>query len=515
VNTPWLTLLVAIPWAGALLLALLPPGNTTVLRFRAFFFSLSTLAIAVPFALKVAFPHGGFAWIEERPWIDALGVYYSMGIDGMSLLLVLLTGVVAPVVVAASWNESRNQARYFALLLFLQGSAIGVFLALDFFLWFIFWELSLVPAFFLIRSWGGAGAGRASVKFFVFTMAGSAFMLAGFAALYAATGTFDFVALGRMGGTGELASRIASFAAGSPVSPQFFTTAVFVGVLLGLAVKVPLFPFHTWLPDAYAEAPTPVTIFLTAVMSKMGVYGFLRILWPLFPGEIHAAAPVLLVLALTGVVAGAFAALAQRDLKRMLAYSSVNHLSYCLLALFAVASTHGLNRAAIDAALGGAILQMVNHGISAAALFLMVGVLENRSGGLRGIGDFGGVRTAAPVFAGITGIALFSSLGLPGLNGFIGEFLIFRGVFGLAPWAAVVACLGLLATAVFLLTFYLKVFHGPRPDAAPAFADLSWRETATVAPLVLLMFLLGMMPQLAMQFANPVARQLGAWIATP
>ena len=514
-NIPWLTLLVALPWAGALLLAVLPPGNTMVLRFRALFFSLTTLAIAIPFALKVDFPRGGFAWIEQRPWIEALGVNYTMGIDGMSLLLVLLTGVVAPIVVLASWNESRNQPRYLALVLFLQGSALGVFLALDFFLWFIFWELSLVPAFFLIKSWGGPASSRAAVKFFVFTIAGSAFMLAGFAALYAATGTFDFVALGRMGRTGELASQLATFAAGSPVSPRFFTAAVFVGVLLGLAVKVPLFPFHTWLPDAYAEAPTPVTIFLTAVMSKMGVYGFLRILWPMFPAEIQAAAPVLLVLALLGVVAGAFAALAQRDLKRMLAYSSVNHLSYCLLALFAVASSTGLNRDAIDAALGGAILQMVNHGISAAALFLMIGVLENRSGGLRGIGDFGGVRTAAPVFAGVTGIALFSSLGLPGLNGFVSEFLIFRGVFGLVPWAAAVACLGLLATAVFLLTFYLKVFHGPRREGAPAFADLTGRETLTVAPLILLMFLLGLMPQLAMAFANPVARQLGAWIATP
>lgn len=514
-NFPLLTLMVVLPWAGALLLAVVPPGNSTVLRFRALVFSLTTLVLAIPLALKLDYDAVGFALVEKRAWIDALGVSYSMGIDGMSLLLVLLAGVVAPIVVLASWKETRNLPRYLALILFLQGSAIGVFLALDFFLWFIFWELSLVPAFFLIKSWGGPDSGRAAVKFFVFTIAGSAFMLAGFAALYAATGTFDFVSLARMGGTGELEMRLAMFAADSPVSPRFLSVAVFVGVFLGLAVKVPLFPFHTWLPSAYAEAPTPVTIFLTAVMSKMGVYGFFRILWPIFPGEVQAAAPLLLVLALVGVVAGAFAALAQRDLKRMLAYSSVNHVSYCLLALFAVASAGAANREAADAAMGGAILQMLNHGISAAALFLMVGVLEDRSGGNRGLGDFGGVRTAAPIFAGMTGIALFSSLGLPGLNGFIGEFLIFRGVFGLVPWAAAVACLGLLATAVFLLTFYMRVFHGPRAESAPAFADLNGREIGTVVPLIVLMFVLGLLPQVAMVFANPVARHLGAWIVTP
>lgn len=512
---PWLTLMIALPWAGALLIAVLPPGNTLVLRFRALAFSLTTLAIGAPFAFGLNFSGGGFVWREHRSWIEALNVNYSLGLDGMSLLLVLLTGLIAPIVILASWKQERNLPHYLALLLFLQGSALGVFLALDFFLWFIFWELSLVPAFFLIKSWGGPGSARAAMRFFVFTIAGSAFMLAGFAALSAATGSFDFVTLGAMGSSGELASKLAIFAEGSPVSARFITLAVFGGIFLGLAVKVPLFPFHTWLPDAYAEAPTPVTMFLTAVLSKMGIYGFLRILWPIFPAEIHAASPLLLVLALAGVVGGAFAALAQRDLKRMLAYSSLNHVSYCLLALFAVAAAGPVNQSAVDAAFGGAILQMVNHGLSAAALFLMVGVLEDRSGGLRGLGDFGGLRTSAPIFAGLTGIALFSSLGLPGLNGFIGEFLIFRGVFGLVPWAAAVACLGLLATAVFLLTFYLKVFHGPQKSGAPAFADLSGREILSVAPLIVLMFLLGVFPQLAMAFANPVARRLGAWLAIP
>jgi NADH-quinone oxidoreductase subunit M len=240
----------------------------------------------------------------------------------------------------------------------------------------------------------------------------------------------------------------------------------------------------------------------------MGVYGFLRILWPLFPAQLHAAAPCLIWLALGGVVFGAFAAMKQADLKRMVAYSSVNHLSYCLLALFAVSyatGRSGLTSEASAAALSGTLLQMFNHGLSAAALFACIGILESRSGGLRGLGDFGGVRTAAPIFAGLCGIAMFSSLGLPGLNGFVGEFLIFRGVFGLHAVAAAVACLGLFATAFFLLTFWQKVFHGPRAGAATGeFRDVAGVEWVTLVPLVALMFVFGILPQLLTGLFNPL-----------
>jgi NADH-quinone oxidoreductase subunit M len=398
----------------------------------------------------------------------------------------------------------RCPAIYGALFLFLQGSALGVFLALDFFPWFIFWELSLVPAFFLIKLWGGgsaedgqAAASRAAYQFVIYTIGGSAFMLAGFAALYSAVGTFDFVALAGLARDGTLAAQLAA-------SGGFWPQAVFLGVLLGLAVKVPLFPFHTWLPPAYAEAPTGASMFLTGVMSKMGVYGFLRILWPLFPAPLHAAATPLLWLALGGVVLGAFAAMRQTDLKRLVAYSSINHLSYCLLALFAVAAAGPANPAAATAALSGTILQLFNHGLSAAALFFCVGLLETRAGS-RSLAGFGGVRTAAPLFAALCGIALFSSLGLPGLNGFVGEFLIFRGVFGLAPWAAAIATLGLLATALFLLTFWQRVFHGPAAGGGLNFRDLDAREVITLLPLVVLMFLLGVLPQLLVSLVNPLA----------
>ena len=316
--------------------------------------------------------------------------------------------------------------------------------------------------------------------------------------------TFDFVELAALARDGTLAAKL-----GGPGA--FWPQAIFLGVLLGLAVKVPLFPFHTWLPPAYAEAPVGASMFLTGVMSKMGVYGFLRILWPIFPGPLQSAATPLLWLALGGVVLGAFAAMKQTDLKRMVAYSSVNHLSYCLLALFAVAAAGRTNPAASAAALSGTILQLFNHGLSAAALFYCVGILENRSGGKRGLADFGGVRSTAPVFAGLCGIALFSSLGLPGLNGFVGEFLIFRGVFGLTPWAAAVATLGLLATALFLLTFWQRVFHGPAAGSGVNFRDLDASEVVTLLPLIALMFVLGLVPQLLAGLINPLVTH---WAAT-
>lgn len=491
---PLLSAIIFVPWLGAALLAIgRRQLSTGASRWLALAFSLSTLLLG-GVALAGFDPHGGLQFVEQRAWIPSLHVSYHLGLDGLSLLLVLLTGLVSPAALLASWREPRDARLLCVLFLLVQGAALGVFLALDFFPWFVFWELSLVPAYFLIRLWGGPDSARAGYQFVIYTIGGSAFMLAGFAALYGAAGTLDFTQLAALRADGTLAARLTGG----------WGTAVFLGVLLGLAVKVPLFPFHTWLPAAYAEAPTGASMFLTGVMSKMGVYGFLRILWPLFPAQLHAAATPLLWLALGGVVLGAFAALRQTDLKRMVAYSSVNHLSYCLLALFAVAAASGPSGAAGAAALSGALLQLFNHGLSASALFFCLGVLEARHGGRRGLGDFGGVRTSMPVFAGLCGVALFSSLGLPGLNGFVGEFLIFRGVFGLAPWAAAVACLGLLATALFLLTFWQRVFHGPQRGPVAQFSDVTPLELATLLPGVALMFVLGVAPQLLAGLINPL-----------
>jgi NADH-quinone oxidoreductase subunit M len=486
---PFLSSIIFVPWLGALLLLLLPRKNETLCRALALLFSASTLALGVAaWIASTPGAAGSFQFVEQRAWVESLNIQYHLGLDGLGLLLVLLTGLVAPAALYATWGIGRDARLIGILFLLLQGAALGVFLALDFFHWFIFWELSLVPAFFLIRLWGGKGAPRAAYQFVIYTMGGGVFMLLAFAALYAAAGTFDFAALGRMASEGSLQTAL-----GGPGS--CLPWLVFGGALLGLAVKVPLFPFHTWLPDAYASAPVGVSMFLTGVMSKMGVYGFLRILAPLFPAQLQAAAPALLALALCGVVLGAFAALRQTDLKRMIAYSSVNHLSYCLLALFAISAGGGA-RADADSARAGILLQMFNHGLSAAALFYCAGILEARSGGLRGIGDFGGLRKVAPLFALLCGVAMFSSLGLPGLNGFVGEFLIFRGVFGLVPWAAAVACAGLLVTALFLLTFWQRVFHGPVAGATEKVADLTARELVVLAPAAALMLLLGVYPQL-------------------
>ncbi|BET68051.1 NADH-quinone oxidoreductase subunit M [Opitutales bacterium ASA1] len=498
---PLLSLIVFLPIAGGLLLALLPRMQGTAVRAIALAASGSTLVLAAVAAMLFE-PHAhGYQLGEYRPWIEALAVNYRLGIDGMSLMLVVLTALVAPGCLVAGWGRGRDERVDAAWFLLLQGSALGVFLSLDFFLWFLFWEASLVPAFFLVRSGGGERAGRAAYAFVVYTLTGSAGLLLGFVALRAATGSFDFEQLAALGAEGETTSRLAE------VGGARWVTLVFAGVLAGVAVKAPLFPFHTWMPATYAEAPTGTAMFLTAVMSKMGVYGFFRLVWPLFPEQLRDASGLLLVLALAGVVFGAFAALGQNDLKRMLAYSSLNHVSYCLVGLFAaVAPGAAASANAVPAALNGALLQMFNHGLSAAALFFFVGALEARSGGRRGIDDFGGARRAAPVLAGMCGVAMFSSIGVPGLNGFVGEFLVFRGLFGVSPWGAAAGCIGLLVTAIFLLGFQQRVFHGPAAGAVAEgrITDLSTTEVAATAPLVVFMFVLGLAPQLLLGWINPL-----------
>jgi NADH-quinone oxidoreductase subunit M len=332
-------------------------------------------------------------------------------------------------------------------------------------------------------------------------MVGSIALLLSFLALFLATQQFDFIALAEMARSGELNGLLASKLGWKDLTARALVLVIFAGAFLGFAVKIPIFPFHTWLPATYAEAPSAVTMLLTGVMSKMGVYGFLRILMPIFPEPLRWVLKPLLLLAVLSIVASAWAALAQRDLKRMLAYSSINHLGYCVLGMLVVFSARPdvadgfLERAA---ALNGVLLQMFNHGVTAAALFLFVGLIEQRSGGARGLDDFGGLRKVAPVLTGLMGIAAFSSLGLPGLNGFVGEFLIFKGAFPLVPWATAVSTLGLLVTAIFLLTFMQRVFHGPLNSRWATMPDLTTRERLLVAPAIGVMFLLGLYPQLVL-----------------
>jgi NADH-quinone oxidoreductase subunit M len=499
---PWLTILTLTPLIGAVVIALA--------RGVAFGFSLLALGWALLIWLEFN-PTGGLQFVERHAWIPSLGVEYYLSVDGLGLLMVLLSAVVAPFSLLASWQISRNAKLYFSFFLLLQAGLFGTFTALNFFHWFIFWELSLVPAFFLIKLWGGPQRSRAATQFFVYTMVGSVAMLLAFQAIFLATHTFDLIELGRMGQSGELAAKCAANLGWKDLTTQRLMLVIFSGVFLGLAVKVPLVPFHTWLPPAYAEAPVGTSMILTGVLSKMGVYGFIRILLPMFPQQMRLVITPLLWMAVITIIASAWAAMAQKDLKRTVAYSSINHLGYCLLGLFAVLKTAaptmtwGTEKAA---ALNGVFLQMFNHGLSASALFCFVGFLEQRSGGLRGLDDFGGLRKVIPVFCGLMGIAMFSSLGLPGLNGFVGEFLIFKGVFSLASWAACLSALGLLLTAIFLLTILQRVFSGPLNQKWAQFSDLTLAEQAKVLPVIALMFVIGVYPQVLIGMINPTVVQM-------
>jgi len=450
-------------------------------------------------------------FVERHDWIPTLGVQYFVGVDGLGLLMVLLSAIVVPMAILASWKTEQNVSIYFSLVLFLQAGLFGTFTAMNFFHWFIFWELSLVPAFFLVKLWGGLLRSPAATQFFIYTMAGSVAMLLAFLGIYLATDTFDFIRLAELARTGELASALNAKLSWYGLTREQLPLVIFAGVFLGLAVKVPLMPFHTWLPATYAEAPTATTMLLTGLMSKMGVYGFLRLLLPLFPEQMRMVLTPLLWLAVITIIVSAGAAFAQKDLKRMLAYSSINHLGYCLLGIFAVAKFTG-NDAVLAtekaAALNGVFLQMFNHGLTAATLFWFVALIEQRSGGLRGLNDFGGLRKVAPIFCGLMGMALFSSLGLPGLNGFVGEFLIFKGVFPLAPWAAALSVIGLLVTAIFILTILQRVFNGPLNEKWSKFPDLTPSEIALLIVPVTLMFVLGLYPRLVLDVINPKAVQM-------
>ncbi|HWN95991.1 MAG TPA: NADH-quinone oxidoreductase subunit M, partial [Methylomirabilota bacterium] len=444
----------------------------------------------------------------KQPWITSLGVDYFLGIDGLGLLMVTLSAVVIPFAIVATTRPEQSKL-YFALLLFLQSGLFGTFTALNFFHWFIFWELSLVPAFFLIKLWGGPESRAAALQFFIYTMVGSIAMLLAFVGLFIATDTFDFVRLAELSRSGELTQLATTKLSGVGLSSDSVMMLLFAGVFLGFAVKVPLIPFHTWLPLAYAEAPTTTSMVLTGVMSKMGVYGFIRVLLPIFPEQMREVLTPLLWLAVATIIFSAYAAFVQKDLKRIVAYSSINHLGYCLLGLFAVLQSGDdvalLNERA--AALNGVVLQMFNHGITASALFCFVGFLEHRNAGARGLDDFGGMRKVAPVLCGLMGITMFSSLGLPGLNGFVGEFLIFKGAFSLSAWATALATIGLLATAIFLLTVIQKVFTGP-VKTNHTWVDLTVAERLTVAPMVAAMFVLGLAPHLLLQVVNPTVMQM-------
>ncbi|HEY3628007.1 MAG TPA: NADH-quinone oxidoreductase subunit M [Terracidiphilus sp.] len=497
---PILTLLIVLPVLGAVIALFSGRHARTVAMIAA----LAAMAVALLVWTRLP-PNGTIGMVEQHAWAPSLGIEYHLGVDGLGALMLVLSALVTLMSMDAAHRVHTQPNLYFALVLLLESGLFGTFTALNFFHWFLFWELSLIPAFFLIKLWGGAKRGSAATQFFVYTMAGSVALLIAFLAVFLSTGSMDFTHLGLLASTGELEQMVTAH-----LHYPHMMMWLAIGVLAGFAVKVPLMPFHTWLPAAYSEAPSPVTMLLTGTMSKMGVYGLLRIALPMFGHEIARMRTPLLVLSVLTVVMGAWAAAAQKDLKRVFAYSSVNHLGYCQLGIFALAvpAAGAAMETSQAAALNGVILQMFNHGITAAALFWFIAMIQERAGGIRGIDDFGGLRKPAPVFAGLMGIALFSSLGLPGLNGFIGEFLIFRGVFPLSWLAATVSVLGLLITAVVILTVIQRVFTGPLPERWAKFPDMHSGERIAMAPVIGLMLLIGLLPQLIVDSVNPTVLNL-------
>ncbi|HWY50903.1 MAG TPA: NADH-quinone oxidoreductase subunit M [Chthoniobacterales bacterium] len=483
-----ISFLILIPLAGAIALYIGQPKNA---RTVALIFNALSAFYALMLWQKFDPTASGLQAVERHAWIPSIGAEYLVGVDGLSLLLVLLTSLVFPF----AFSAQRLERGACALMLVMQAALYGTFTAQNFILWFLFYEMSLVPAFLLIKIYGGENRDYAAVKFFVYTFLGSVAMLLAFLGIYFAKGTFDFAALAGLGKTGLLVGKLQWLA--------------FAGIFLGLAVKVPLFPFHTWLPDAYQTAPTGVSMVLTGALSKMGVYGFIRLLIPLFPNEIKIAGPWLLTLVVCSIVFAPLAAWAQRDLKRMVAYLSINHLGYCLLGLFAITArpvlsgVEGSTSSSIDmhAALSGVFLQIFNHGLTAAALFYFVGLLEERRG-LRGIDDFGGLMQRTPLLCGWMSVAMFSSLGLPGLNGFIGEFLIFKGSFATAASFTAIAVLGLLFTAVTFMRAMQALFSGPLAESCSGFSDLIRGEKFVIVPVTLLMFAIGISPQFIFNIFN-------------
>ena len=508
---PFLSVLTAVPLIGAITMLGLGDKQKSRARILALAFSVIALALTLLLYHRFDSASGQLQFQELHSWIPSLGAEYHLGIDGLGLVMLLLSAVVVPMSIAASWQIRERERLYFSLVLFLQAGLFGTFTALNFFHWFIFWELSLIPAFFLIQLWGGPRRASAATQFFVYTMVGSVTLLLAFLALFHCTGTFDFLRLSDLAREGQLVPALAAHLPWHRLTPEQIALLIFGGAFLGFAVKVPLIPFHTWLPATYAEASTGTTMLLTGAMSKMGVYGFLRIVLPIFAPQIRSMLTPLLWLAVFTVILSAFAALAQKDLKLIFAYSSINHLGYCMLGIFAVASLAGTSVAlttAKIAALDGVILQMFNHALIASALFWFVALLEIRSGGLRGLNDFGGLRRVVPIFTGLMGIALFASLGLPGVNGFIGEFLIFRGVFPLATWTAALSLIGLLVTAIFILTILQRVFSGPLNERWSTMPDLTITERLALLLPIGLMFALGVFPQLILGIINSTVMTL-------
>jgi NADH-quinone oxidoreductase subunit M len=481
-----LSLVAYVPLLGALwIVFLVPRDKTGAIKGIATAFVVLDFILSLPLWFAFDRGHDGYQFVERASWIPSLGVEYHFGIDGISLVLLLLTTLMGVIAVVCSYTAiAERQKEYYVLLLLLQTFMIGTFCCLDFFLFYVFWEIMLVPMYFLIGVWGGERRLYAAIKFFLYTLAGSVLMLLGIIALYFAN-TSGFLAVKGLGNAPTFSiEKLTAVAAGLPADIQIW---LFFAFFLGFAIKVPMFPFHTWLPDAHTEAPTAGSVILAAILLKMGTYGFVRFSLPMFPEAVRndRVVGLMVTLAIIGIVYGAMVTLVQKDMKKLIAYSSVSHLGFVMLGIFAV------NMAGVQ----GAVLQMINHGISTGALFLLVGIVYERRH-TRMIAEYGGLARQMPVYATYFLVIALSSMGLPLLNGFIGEFSILQGAFAKSFWWALSAGTGIILGAAYLLWLYQRVFFGELSNPANAkLLDLSFREQLTLAPLVVLALWIGLYPR--------------------
>jgi NADH-quinone oxidoreductase subunit M len=474
---PVLSAVTFLPLAGAAVLCLVPREQQAWIRRIAFGTAALDFLVSLLLLRHFAVGEAGFQFVERRPWVLSLGIHYFMGVDGISLWLVLLTTFLTAVAVLSSFPAVTEKVKaYYICLLLLETGMLGVFAALDLVLFYVFWEGMLIPMYFLIGVWGGPRRIYATIKFVLYTMAGGVLMLVAIIALYFLGGqTFDFLQLMRQG---------------LPPGAQRWLFAAFAAAF---AIKVPMWPFHTWLPDAHVEAPTAGSVILAGVLLKMGTYGFLRFALPLFPVATREFAPLVLALAVIGILYGALVSMVQPDLKKLVAYSSVSHLGFVMLGMFAF-TVQGVQ---------GSLLQMINHGLSTGALFLLVGMVYERRH-TRMIADFGGLWAVMPAFAGLFLVVTLSSIGLPGLNGFVGEFLILSGAFGPRPWFTALATLGIILGAVYMLWMFQRVMFGKvTHEENRRLPDLTAREYAVLLPVIAAIIWIGLYP-------DPVLRRMDA-----
>jgi len=482
---PILTLTTFLPLVGAAVILLL---GERLARWIGLATTLATLAVSAPLYLRFDKASSALQFVESVPWIPSWNVVYAMGVDGISLPFIFLSVVISVLCVGASWSAIRMRPReFYATLLVAETAMVGLFAATNFFLFYVFWELMVVPMFLLVGVWGGSGRVHAAVKFLLFTLGGSLVMLVGLIALLDASGTLDFQALGRTSLSLE------------------FQAWLFVAFTAAFAVKVPMFPVHTWLPDAHTEAPTAGSMILAGILLKMGGYGLLRIALPILPDALQLFLVPLLVVSMVAIVYGAYVTLAQTDVKRLIAYSSISHMGFVTLGIFT------LNRSGLE----GAVLQMVNHGIVTGALFMCVGMIYERTH-TREIGEYGGLVRVAPVYSTFLALFCLAAAGFPGLNGFVGEFLIISGAFGARPWTGVVALWGVALGTTYILWLYYRMIMGEtRPGLRERRLDLCAREIATLTPLALMVLVIGLYPESVLGFLRAsVAELLAAVTAT-